>query len=487
MTEFTPTPEQQAIVDAVRTTEVNIIVKALAGAAKTSTLVLMAHAQPKISILCLAFNKKIAVEMESRLPPNCVARTLNSLGHRVWGEFLGKRLNLQTSKTYGIVKRLIDDIKNADEKSEAYGVMSEIIRAVDVGKACGYVPTGHFPQAKGLMDDDEFFNWLDDEPTDLMWDIIRQASVDSMRESLRGTIDFGDQILMPTVFPCSFPQYPLVMVDEAQDLSTLNHAMLRKLLKAKNRLIAVGDECQSIYGFRGAHEDSMNLLEQEFHCKAFTLSISFRCPQSVVQVARKRAPHMQWPEWAKQGEVRRWDKWETAMLPDDAVILCRNNAPLFNMAIRLLTEGRYPELVGNDIGKGLLKTLNSFGPKDTPMNIVLDELQRWTSAKVKKSRNPDKVYDHAACLEIFIRKGETLGDAIAYAEYVMNASGPIRMMTGHKSKGLEFHNVFLLDMDLLRTKELQQERNLEYVMETRAQETMTYIKSDGFEPAELED
>jgi superfamily I DNA/RNA helicase len=71
----------------------------------------------------------------------------------------------------------------------------------------------------------------------------------NIEQAFRGIIDFDDQIYMPTLFGGSWPQFPLVMIDEAQDLSPINHAMLSKLVK--HRLIAVGDPYQSIYGFRG--------------------------------------------------------------------------------------------------------------------------------------------------------------------------------------------------------------------------------------------
>lgn len=70
---MTPTPEQVAIVEAAKQTNDNLLVSALAGAAKTSTLVLIAKALQKHPILCLAFNKRIATEMQERLPGNCTA------------------------------------------------------------------------------------------------------------------------------------------------------------------------------------------------------------------------------------------------------------------------------------------------------------------------------------------------------------------------------------------------------------------------------
>src|ERR1017187_4543484 len=136
---FSPTPEQLAIISAATTTSDNLLIDALAGAAKTSTLVMIAEALPDIEILCLAFNKKIAVEMQERLPKNCKAMTLNSLGHRVWPEATGRRLVLKTSKTYDTLKSLIEDLP-PEEKKPAYDSMAELIKLIDFGKQCGYIP-----------------------------------------------------------------------------------------------------------------------------------------------------------------------------------------------------------------------------------------------------------------------------------------------------------------------------------------------------------
>lgn len=474
---FKPTEEQQAIVDAAKTTKDNLIVQALAGAAKTSTLVLLGEALNTTSILCLAFNKKIATEMSERLPPNCTSKTLNGLGHGVWGEFLGKRLVLEKSKVYDLVKTEVDQLAGRD-KEDMYALFADTCQAVSSGKTAGYIPTGKFPQSKRLMEDDEFEAWLDDRPTDLQWQIIKNVSYRSIALGLQGIIDFDDQILLPTLFPCSFPVFPLVMVDEAQDLSALNHATLRKL--AKRRLIAVGDACQAIYGFRGAHEDSMELLRETFSMQPYVLSISFRCPRSVVKEAQWRAPHMRYPEWAIEGEVTRLQKWDKETVPDGAAIICRNNAPLFSIAIKLLRHGRYPQLMGNDIGAYLLKVMKKLGAVDLTTKQALTALAEWEESKLKKTRNAGKVKDQVACIQVFLENAETLGGAIAYAQHVFNSQGPVMLMTGHKAKGLEYDHVFILDDNLLRLEPGSQDNNLKYVMQTRAKKTLTYVDSSGF-------
>lgn len=477
---FTPTPEQSAIVAAARDTEDNLLVSALAGAAKTSTLVLIAEALPDTQILCLAFNKKIADEMQSRLPDNCKAMTLNSLGHRVWGDAIGRRLRINPSKTYDIMSSIVEKME-AFEKRECYENLADLMRAVDFGKACGYIPDDFKHPVytpRPLMRDDEFFAHMDEEWPDFMQALIIEVTLESLKQAIAGDCDYGDQILMPTVFSGAFPRYPLVLIDEAQDLSALNHAMLRKI--AKKRLIAVGDPCQAIYGFRGAHEESMALLREEFDMTELMLSVSFRCPINVVKHAQWRAPHMRWAEWATEGTVRTLSEWSTDDLEDSSAVICRNNAPLFALAIKLLKNGRYAELMGNDIGKGLIKIMKKFGPTSLSQDNVLAAIAGWEEEKIAKSKKRAEggIRDRGECMRVFARNGENLGDAIAFAEHVFAARGPIKLMTGHKSKGLEFKDVWFMDEHLVGDE--GQERNLRYVIITRSKERLTYVKLADF-------
>lgn len=476
---FTPTPEQELIVAAARDTEENLLVSALAGAAKTSTLVLIAEALPETRILCLAFNKKIATEMQARLPSNCTAMTLNSLGHRVWGDVLGRRLIIESNKCGDLLKAEIDRL-DEDTKKAAWDGFSDLLRTIGFAKQCGYIPDGYGKGAKPLMGDDAFFAHYEERLEQWEVDLVREVYWKSLDLAWRGTLDFDDQVLMPTIFPAPFPRYPLILVDEAQDLSALNHATLKKLVI--RRLIAVGDKCQAIYGFRGAHEESMELLRSSFKMTELSLTVSFRCPVKVVEHARFRAPAMKYPEWAKPGSVDWKTNWSPTELPEASAVICRNNAPLFSLAIKLLQRGRYAELLGNDIGKGLLKIMKKFGQPRMSQAEVLEAIASWEKEKVAKSRNPGPIQDRAECMRIFARQGRDLSDAIAYAEHIFQSAGPIKLMTGHKSKGLEFPHVFILDRDLLGDE--GQERNLRYVMITRAQETLTYIDSKGLEELE---
>lgn len=465
-----PTPEQSAVILAATSTPDNLIISALAGAAKTSTLVMVAEALSDTKILCLAFNKKIAVEMQSRLPSNCIAMTLNSLGHRIWSDVLGRRITIESGKVGDIIKPLIDAL-DPEEKKAAYSNFADLIKAVGFGKQCGWIPDGYGRGAKSLMTDDEMRDHYEEKLLDWEWDLIHSATITSLNMAWTGTLDYDDQILMPTLFPAVFPRHPLVLIDEAQDLSALNHATLKKLVI--KRLIAVGDPCQAIYGFRGAHEESMDLLEETFKMTKLLLSTSFRCPISVVEHARWRAPHMQYPDWAIPGEVNHPHEWDIQSLSEHAAVICRNNAPLFSLAIKMLQQGRYPQLVGNDIGKGLVKSMSKFGPPSMPQKDVLEAITKWEALKLQKTKNKGPIRDRAECMRIFAVQGKNLSDVIAYAEHIFMCQGPIKLMTGHKSKGLEFDDVYFLEAALVGDE--GQERNLRYVIITRAKRSLTYI------------
>lgn len=479
---MTPTPEQEAIRAFARESSENLLVTALAGAAKTSTLVLIGRALAQQRILSLAFNKKIAMEMKERLSSNCESKTLNGLGHFTWMQTIGKRVNISSDKCYLILSQLVEDLPTA-QKEEAFALFSETLKAFKQGKSTGFVPS-EFANANRLLDEEEFFSNLEEEPTPLQEDLLIRASSISVKQGFDGLIDFDDQILLPTVFPASFAVPSVIMVDEAQDLSSLNHAMLAKMMRGNKRLIAVGDRNQAIYGFRGAHENSMDLLRERFAMSELNLTISFRCPQAVVREARWRAPMMQWPEWAVEGEVssmsvKKPGGWTIEDIPDHAAVLCRNNSPLFSLALRFIQAGRFPTLASGDIGKGLLKIMQKLGDKDMPQEAVIKAINEWEASKTAKSREPAKIADQAQCLRIFAEMGPNLRAAIAYAEKLFASSGPVQFMTIHRSKGLEFNDVFILDKDLIRVGR-GQEDNLLYVAQTRAKRSLTYITTETF-------
>ena len=503
---FTPTAEQQAIVRAAQETADNLLVQALAGAAKTSTLELIAKALPGKPILCVAFNKRIADEMGKRLPSHCVAKTMNSIGHTAWGQSIGKRLTLNKNKMGDILRDMDLSRSEREELRELFG---EVVQLASRAKLMGYVPNhGRFTEATHLIDRETLEEVLAEaEYSHLAWGLLDQMLMRSIKLSFDGVIDFDDQMYMPTLFGAQFPRFPNILVDEAQDLSPLNHYMLWLLVQDR-RLFAVGDSFQSIYGFRGAVSDGMNVLRQRFQMKEFRLSISFRCPKNVILMARKRAPYMQWAETAIDGEIvdltggvgfsgggnatdQPYDAprtWGPGLFPPKAAVICRNNAPLFSLGLKLLRAGRGISIKGMDISKRLIKILREFGDLEMPRQELLEHLARWRSGKISEGKlKLETIEDRYACLVVFAEATPSLGAAIAHAEALFAAEGPIELLSGHKSKGLEWDHVFHLDPWRVPSpfaraqEELIQEDNLEYVITTRAKRSLTLLNLEDYD------
>jgi len=88
--------------------------------------------------------------------------------------------------------------------------------------------------------------------------------------------------------------YPIILIDEVQDLSPTQLKIAILLASKAQQTYFVGDDAQSIYGFRGVEGNNFNLLEGKIeHCKRFTLTQSFRCSIPIVNLASKIRSHIE--------------------------------------------------------------------------------------------------------------------------------------------------------------------------------------------------
>jgi len=479
MTNFAPTDEQQAIINFACNETRNLAVIARAGAAKTTTLVLIAEALPKVDILCLAFNKKIALEMEERLPSNCSSKTLHSLGYSAWYAFTRNKPRLDNRKGYRLLKAEIEKL-DGEDKTAAYESMADTLNLIATAKGAGYLPARFKGHWKPLQTDGvQFYGAQPMEPSQLQENLVDACLIASFREALEGNIDFDDMVYCPAICSVSWPVHQLYLVDEGQDLSPLNHHVLKKMIRNR-RVIVVGDPLQAIYGFRGADTQSLGKLIKMFDMDSLYLTMTFRCARKIVEQARWRAPDMVHPVNAPEGEVRApvtWDFNDSA--PGDAFI-CRNNAPLFSLAIQMINNGLMPELAGKDLAGPMKKIMSKLGKPPMLRDSALHALGEWEAQELKRARGGAKgsIRDKASCIRLIIEQTRTLGDAIAYLEHLLSRPGRYRLMTGHKAKGLEFDRVWFLDPHICNMDN-EQDKNLKYVIETRAKRSLNYIRSDA--------
>lgn len=502
MATFKPSPFQEAIYTWIRTGTGSAVVKAVAGSGKSTTILNGVEFIPPIKRVCmLAFNKPIATELTEKLAKrnltNVQAKTLNSAGYAALRKFLmrGSKgfLKVDSNKTRELAKYIVtDDVRNNYD---------EIIKLVSLAKAFGIVPS-YVRSATCVMPDTmESWYFLIDRYDLEVSASMTQSVVDTVREILaaglreRTVIDYDDQLYMPVVLGAPFETFDWLFVDEAQDVSPIQRAMLRKMLKPGGRLVAVGDDAQAIYGFRGADSDSMANIRREFNAIELPLSISYRCPQNVVRYAQRVVRHIEASPTAAEGTVMSWVQYDgSEFMPDDMVV-CRLTAPLIKLAYALIGRRIPVRVMGRDIGSGLVKLIDKLKPKGIDgEHGLLAKLDAWKDAEIQKLLTQGKedkiqsIEDKHDSLLAFI--DNALADTVPKLKtaiedmFADKGKGITTLCTIHKSKGLEAQRVFVLDDYLMPSKwarqawQMQQEINLMYVAYTRAQSDLIFIDSN---------
>jgi superfamily I DNA/RNA helicase len=474
---------QLAIYDAIQKSAQPLLIQGVAGCAKTTTIV---HGSrfAQGPVLFLAFNRSIAEETRSKLQQGD-SLTLNALGNRLClSNKPAPQTRLDAKKNERLIEALVPD-----HLRRAFGYT--IGRIIEAAKNSGL----GLEQEVNASDFERFISagdWdIDDSdvPAVAHWTskVFNAGLFDPM-------YDFTDQLYWPIYRDWDFPAFGTVLIDEAQDLNRIQHLMLGKLRDAGALVVAVGDRNQSIYGFRGALFNSLDLLKEHFGMTELPLSITYRCPLSVVREAQALVPHIQARPGAPEGAVywREAHCQSTGQEPaadpalftrDNELIVCRNNAPLMAAVMRQV-RARQPCRVLSNALEGLASFVRRFRTQDA--FLLLAKVDRWLEKETSAAQSKGMDWKVAALQD----KADTvrsLAEGFKTTEEVLSVirqlsegrSGPL-FSTIHKAKGLEADHVFFLRPDLVpgwwikEPEALQQEANLRYVAITRARDTLTY-------------
>lgn len=524
---FSPTEEQKAIIAEAAKPRRSIMVEAGAGCAKSTTLEMAAQGI-KIPGLALTFAKANTKVMKEKLPANFDARSFNSMGHTAWmrGQGLAyAQVKLDDRK----ISKLVTSVAK-EWRQELPGDMWDLVRSL-VTKAmqAGLVPDTDPMGGNSLIPDtaQEWINLaidlgMSEDEAKGNWELARRVLIQSIALARQGIISFDDQIYCSVLLGGKFPQFPVVIVDEDQDLNGLNIAMLAKCVRPDGRIIAVGDKRQGIYGFRGALGDAAETIRTI--CPEWIdlpLMTTFRCPRAIVARQQSHVPGFRAWHGAAEGQVVNWRKppgppgleewegwsWEQIIqiAPGDnasMVVLCRNNAPLLSMAFKLLRKGIGCQMLGRDIGKGLVALSRRLAPDDeTPADAFRHAIVEWRESEESKSvanGRPERVAgisDRAECLLAVLDSGQAkdAGQCRVFLERLFaRQDGLITLSSVHKAKGLEWDLVIHLDPWRVPSRQaikaakagdeglLEQEKNLKYVCETRSRHTLVMASLDDF-------
>jgi len=501
---YTPSEYQQAIFDFIQSKNESLLISAVAGSGKTTTIVsALRSVQPNTRVLMIAFGSDIAKTLKPRVPAFVNVSTFNALGFRALRDSSTIRCELLNDRKYDKLKRIVDDLveRNKVLPTTAYRYKNAAFKLVDLAKQYG-VPFLR-------PDSDDTWNELvdrydvvsDDDANNAEYDVrllIRLARL-VLTQSVKwfedkGYIDFADQLYLPLLKGFPFPKYDTIFVDESQDTNFVQAAMLNASLAKGGRIVAVGDRSQAIYGFRGADSEAMNNLSRAFAMSELPLSVSYRCSKAVVREAQKTNPVIQYHEDAPEGSVRSQARYDAADFKETDAILCRNTAPLVQLAYALMSRGVGCAIKGREIGQALIRLIErmkatSLEDLDKKLAVYRDREIAKFLAKEKEEQAQqieDKCDAILAVMNAIPEEEQTINALIQVIDRMFSdvGKGLLTLSTIHKSKGLEFERVWFLDPHLLPSKwarkqwQIDQEKFLKHVGVTRAKTDLIYINSD---------
>ena len=485
---FQPSKYQQAIFDFITNGQGSAIVEAVAGSGKTTTVVDALDLIPSNKrCIFLAFNKSIADELRSRVPSHTVASTFHSAGLKAWGS-RNRGVIVNDKKVWDIVV----DILSPSQIRDYGGYVSRLVGlAKQVGIGC--IVPDNYGVWSGMADhhdlrlDGDPLNYAEMEHEAI--EMARHVLGESNKLSTR-VIDYNDMIYMPILENIALEKFDYVFIDEAQDTNNVRRELAARMLASHGRVVAVGDSHQAIYGFTGASTNAMDLIANEFSCQMFPLSISYRCSKAIVLKAKEFVPNIESSDTAPQGSVSHIESASMHPGSTDA-ILCRNTAPLVELAYELIGKGTGCRVLGSEIGKGLIDLINKM--KTTDIDALPGKLNDYQSKEVSRLIRKEQegraraVVDKVKCIDMVISHlqpdNRTINGLVNQIQgmFTDNSHGMLTLSTIHKAKGLEWDRVFIYRPELMpcpwakQDWEQEQEKNVQYVAITRARKDLYFV------------
>ena len=266
-----------------------------------------------------------------------------------------------------------------------------------------------------------------------------------------------------------------------------------------------GDSEQALYSFASSDPESFKRLKELPNTKSLPLSISYRCANNIVNFAQKIVPTIECNNDGREGEIR--ENVPLSDINDGDMVLCRNNAPLMQVYVSFIKEGKKCFIRGKDIGlnlKNMIKrtdasVLNKNLQDDgvfvrlydslfDTINELIGKYNISYSDAIESSIVSNKL-DMIKALEILSDDITTSDELIEKISNIFSdrKKGGISLSTIHKAKGLEAENVYIACKELMPSSmakkdwEIRQEYNLMYVAYTRAKNVLGFIDDKEFE------
>ena len=357
-------PEQRR---AAETLEGPVLILAGAGSGKTRALTyrvanLIDHGVPAWNILALTFTNKAAKEMKARV-------------QQLIGEEQAEEAWISTfhSTCARILRRDIEKIGYSRsftifDDDDQQRVLKEILKQLNIDDR--FLPVREVrskisdAKNKMLSPDEWFQKTFRDRRNSMIHDVMTEYE---KRMKSLNALDFDDLLLKTLILLADHPpvlevyrrRFRYVLVDEYQDTNRTQYEMIRLLTAESRNLCVVGDDDQSIYGWRGA--DIRNILEFENDypdAAVIKLEQNYRSTGNILDAANQVIAHNEGRKdktlWTEHGAGERItvycaqdEREEAAWIVQKMQELKKSGAPLGEMAIlyRTNAQSRIPEEV----------------------------------------------------------------------------------------------------------------------------------------------
>lgn len=268
------------------------LVLAGAGSGKTRVLVhriawlVQAEAMSPYAIMAVTFTNKAAAEMRARIesllglaPRGMWVGTFHGLSHRLlrshWHDArLPENFQiLDSDDQLRIIKRITRALQLDEQKWPPRQAQWYINSKKDEGLRPAYIDPGYDAFEKTML-------------------TIYQAYHDYCEQV--GVVDFGELLLRahelllkrPDILQHYQQRFRYILVDEFQDTNAIQYAWLRLLSEHQDKLMVVGDDDQSIYGWRGARIENIRQFSTDFpQAKTIRLEQNYRSTGTILKAA----------------------------------------------------------------------------------------------------------------------------------------------------------------------------------------------------------
>ena len=280
--------------EAVQTTEGAVLLLAVPGSGKTTVLVtrlgymIYGARIPPASILTMTYTVAAAQDMKARFMNIFGGEFADQLEFRTINGVCAKIIGLYERLTGGTAFELITDEK------EISAMLSQIYRDIVLDFPTESDIKGIRTQityVKNMMLTDEEIKLLD-KKSDIPFSSVYKRYCSELKSRKR--MDYDDQMIYahrilkryPNILNDMQNRYPYICVDEAQDTSKIQHVIIAMLSKKSENLFMVGDEDQSIYGFRAAYPEALLTFERDHpNAKILKMEENFRSAENIVIAA----------------------------------------------------------------------------------------------------------------------------------------------------------------------------------------------------------